>query len=102
MSPKSIQVIGNELGISWEDGSETYLPLEFLRKHCPCAGCGGEPDVLGERETPKLSYTDQSFQMLSWTPVGGYAIQPRWGDGHSTGIYSHSYLKNLAIAFEAS
>jgi len=27
--------------------------------------------------------------------VGGYAIHPRWADGHSTGLYSYKYLRRL-------
>ncbi|MEO6053091.1 MAG: DUF971 domain-containing protein [Chthoniobacterales bacterium] len=94
--PKSIQRIGGELAIAWADGSEAYMPLEFLRRHCPCAACGGEPDVMGSVDRPSVSYNDQSFELTGWTAIGGYAIQPRWGDGHSTGIYSFLYMRRLA------
>ena len=96
LHPTSIQKIGNELAMAWSDGVETYLPLEALRRHCPCAVCGGEPDVMGHVERPKVTYNDGSFDLKNWQTIGGYAIQPTWLDGHSTGIYSYKYLRRLA------
>ncbi len=46
LDPTNIQQIGEELAIAWNDGTESYLKLEMLRRACPCAACGGEPDVL--------------------------------------------------------
>jgi DUF971 family protein len=98
LEPKDLHLIGSELAISWNDGTESFLPVELLRRACPCASCGGEPDVLGNIERPNVSYTAQSFELRSWELVGGYAVQPTWGDGHRTGIYSYQYLKRLAAA----
>ena len=94
--PANIQVIGKELAIAWNDGTETYLDVELMRRSCPCAACGGEPDVLGQVLRPHVSLTDNSFELLGFDLVGGYAVQPRWADGHSTGIYSFTYLLRLA------
>ncbi|MFZ9875131.1 MAG: gamma-butyrobetaine hydroxylase-like domain-containing protein, partial [Candidatus Methylacidiphilales bacterium] len=44
-APADLQVIGTELAIRWPDGEESYLPLEELRKRCPCAACCGEPGL---------------------------------------------------------
>jgi DUF971 family protein len=96
--PTNVQQIGDELAISWNDGSESFIKLETLRRACPCAACGGEPDVLGNVLRPPVDYTDQSFQLVGFEMVGGYALQPRWADGHSTGIYSFTYLRRLADA----
>jgi DUF971 family protein len=98
LEPTNIQQIGDELAISWNDGKESYLNLQMLRGACPCAACGGEPDVLGNVARPDVSYTDKSFQLTSFDLVGGYALQPRWADGHSTGIYSFTYLRRLGEA----
>ena len=49
MRPLDIQQIGNELAIKWDDGSESFIPLETLRRCCPCAGCKGEDGHFGER-----------------------------------------------------
>jgi DUF971 family protein len=94
--PIQIQPIGQELAIAWSDGTESYFPIETLRRACPCATCGGEPDVLGYVVRPEVTYTPSSFELQSWQIVGGYAIQPTWGDGHSTGLYAFTYLQKLA------
>jgi DUF971 family protein len=98
LEPTNIQQIGNELAIRWNDGTESYFNLEFLRRACPCAACWGEPDVLGNVSRPRVSYTEKSFQLTGFDLVGGYAVQPRWADGHSSGIYSFTYLRRLAQA----
>lgn len=94
--PTSIQQIGSELAVLWSDGTESYLPLEELRRACPCAVCGGEPDVMGNLEQPEVSYTPESFQLRSVQQIGGYALQPTWADGHGTGLYTFKYLKHLS------
>ena len=96
LEPTNIQQIGNELAIQWNDGIESYLDLQFLRRACPCAACGGEPDVLGNIMRPNVSYSANSFELAGFEIVGGYAIQPRWGDGHGTGIYSFQYLRRIS------
>jgi DUF971 family protein len=96
LEPRNIQLIGSELGIQWSDDVESYLSLDRLRRACPCASCGGEPDVLGNLVRPNVSYTDRSFELRGWQLVGGYAIQPQWADGHNTGIFSYQYLRRLA------
>ena len=93
-----MQQIGDQLAIVWNDGTESYVAVEFLRRACPCAACGGEPDVLGNVPRPHVSYTDKSFQLIGFDLVGGYALQPRWADGHSTGVYSFTYLRRLGQA----
>jgi DUF971 family protein len=95
LEPTNIQKIGDELAIAWNDGNESFLNLETLRRACPCAACGGEPDVLGNISRPHVSYTEKSFQLTGFDLVGGYALQPRWADGHGSGIYSFTYLRRL-------
>ena len=100
LEPTNIQQIGDELAIAWSDGTESFLKFEMLRRACPCAACGGEPDVLGNVSSRQrgITYTDQSFQLVGFDLVGGYALQPRWADGHSSGIYGFTYLRRLRQA----
>src|ERR1700716_2714644 len=98
LAPQTIQLMGGELAVHWNDGEESYFALETLRRACPCAACGGEPDVLGNISRPAVTYTDESFRLAGFDLVGGYALQPRWADGHSTGIYSFTYLRRLGKA----
>ena len=94
--PTNIQIIGPEIAMKWNDGEESYLPLEKLRRACPCASCGGEPDVMGRVLRPTVTYTPASFQMKSFQVIGGYAFQPVWQDGHSSGLYTFDLLRELA------
>lgn len=96
--PTSIQKIGDELAIAWSDGLESYFPLEALRRKCPCAACQGEPDVTGTVMKPKENLGAGSFELAGWQTVGGYAIQPRWGDGHNSGLYSYAFLRSMGGA----
>ncbi len=98
LEPTNIQQISDELAVAWNDGTESFLKLETLRRACPCAACGGEPDVLGDISRPHFNYIYKSFQLVGFDWVGGYALQPRWADGHSSGIYSFTYLRRLGQA----
>lgn len=88
-------IIGNEFALSFSDGREAYLPLPLLRRACPCAACQGEPDAMGRVLRPLVEYGPRAFVLERFETVGGYAIQLFWADGHSSGIYSFSYLRKL-------
>lgn len=97
MRPVNMEQIGNELAIKWEDHSETFVSLERLRRACPCAGCKGEVDVLGQlHKGPEIVLSPASFRLQKITSVGGYAIQPVWADGHAFGLYPFDLLRRLA------
>ncbi len=93
--PSAVQKIGETLAIAWSDGREDYLSLSLLRKACPCASCNGEPDVLGKPGQATVKPEAASADLRSWQLIGGYGFQPRWADGHATGIYSFGYLRRL-------
>ena len=96
VQPLDIQLIGEELAIKWDDGTENFIRLEALRRHCPCAGCKGEVDILGNLyRNPEQALAAEAFRLRRITRVGGYAVQLVWGDGHSAGIYSYEYLKRV-------
>ena len=96
MRPLDIQQIGEELAIKWENGGESFVPLEMLRRHCPCAGCKGEADILGNVwKNPDRPLSPEAFRLVRVVQVGGYAIQPVWADGHATGLYSFDYLRRI-------
>lgn len=96
MKPNDVQLIGEELAIRWDDGSEDYIPLLRLRQACPCAECKGEVDVLGQlHKGPERPLSAASHRLVRVIHVGGYALQPFWGDGHSSGLYPFDYLKRL-------
>lgn len=92
---ENIASINGEVAIAWQDGSETYIGLEDLRRACPCATCQGEPDAMGRVVRPPVDYTSKSFDLVKMEVVGGYAVSFNWADGHSTGIYSYAYLRSF-------
>jgi DUF971 family protein len=97
MHPLDIQQIGDDLAIKWSDGSEDFIALEKLRRHCPCAGCKGEMDIFGNvYKSPEQNLPAAAFQLKRIAVVGGYAIQPVWADGHATGIFPFDYLIQVA------
>ena len=99
MRPLDIQQIGDELAVKWDDGTESYVRLETLRRYCPCAGCKGEMDVMGNLyKGPEIPLTPTAFKLREVRTVGGYALQPVWADGHASGLFSFDYLKKVAAA----
>lgn len=73
--------------IAFSDGRQFDLSYELLRVYSPSAevrghGPGQEVLQVGKREV----------EITSVDPVGSYAIQPTFSDGHSTGIYAWDYL----------
>jgi DUF971 family protein len=96
MRPTDIQQIGGELAIKWNDGGESFIVLEKLRRCCPCAGCKGETDIMGNvYKNPEQKLPPTAFELVRFEMVGSYAIQPLWRDGHATGIFSFDYLKRI-------
>jgi DUF971 family protein len=78
------------LEVGFDDGNTFRLPFELLRVYSPSAevqGHGPGQEVLqtGKREV----------QVVSLEAVGHYAVQPRFSDGHDTGIFSWDYLHFL-------
>jgi DUF971 family protein len=98
MRPRDFQIVGNELAIKWDDGAESFIPFEALRRACPCAGCKGETDILGNLyKNPESLLTAKAFQLVKIASIGGYAIQPVWSDGHAMGLFSFEYLRQIAV-----
>ena len=84
------------LEIAFSDGSRFELSYEFLRVYSPSAevrGHGPGQEVLQAGK--------KDVDILSLEPVGSYAVQPHFSDGHATGIYSWDYLYELGVNHEA-
>lgn len=103
MRPLDLTPFPEELAIRWDDGTESFVRFETLRRFCPCASCMGEQDIFGNTyKAPDRPYTAKAFQLARWTLVGGYGFQPVWGDGHGSGIYTWEHLRRIANADSAS
>ncbi len=96
VSPKDIQVIGDELAIRWSDDSENFYPMERLRAWSPSAETAGESDLLGNKIGGDDRTEYPGVRVTGWQGVGGYGLAIAFSDGHKTGIYSFEYLKLAA------
>lgn len=93
--PLDIQLIGKELAVKWDDESESYYPVDFLRAASPSAENTGERDLFGIRHGGTDQKQFPGVQLRKWEFIGGYAIRLVFSDGHATGIYSYEYLQKL-------
>lgn len=84
------------LEIAFDDGKVFKLSFEFLRVHSPSAEVRGHGPG---QETLQIGKRDVTITQLD--PVGHYAVQPMFSDGHGSGIYSWSYLHELGMRQEA-
>ncbi len=93
-TPTRIRQSGpDELEIGWSDGRESRYPVRQLRLACCCAHCVDE--WTGEGRLDPASVPDD-VHPLEIQPVGRYAIQIDWSDGHDTGIYPFRRLRDLS------
>ncbi|NOR41189.1 MAG: DUF971 domain-containing protein [Gammaproteobacteria bacterium] len=78
------------LEISYSDGESFELSYEFLRVHSPSAEVQGHGPGQGVLQVAK-----EDVAITHVEPVGSYAIQPSFDDGHDTGIYSWETLYDM-------
>ena len=78
------------LEISFSDGASFRIPFELMRVYSPSAEVQGHGEGQEVLQTGKRAVTLQSLE-----PVGNYAVQPTFSDGHNTGIFSWNYLYHL-------
>ena len=83
----------HDIKINWNTGDETVYPARLLRLACPCAACIDE--ISGEKILDEKALPDD-VHPTGITPVGRYAIQIQWSDGHNTGLYTWERLWSLA------
>lgn len=90
----SVQRSGRSVDIAWADGHHSSYPFALLRWACPCAHCRGEmgrPGVLAAT----VALTPAQESLVDLQLVGRYAVQPRWADGHETGLYTFEDLRAI-------
>lgn len=75
------------LEVAFADGLQFRIPFELMRVYSPSAevqghGAGQEVLQTGKRQV----------ELIALEPVGNYAVQPLFSDGHSSGIFTWQYL----------
>lgn len=85
-----------EIRMVWDDGHAGPVSLRRLRDACPCAGCMGETVLLRTFSPPRKDTSAPGrYELKGAVPVGNYALQFRWADGHGEGIYTWELLRGL-------
>jgi DUF971 family protein len=111
--PASVKIhvsSGAGVDVAWSDGHKSHFDFAYLRENCPCATCNEErikKDSVAENfpafaSSPALPMFKPKPRAQSATPVGQYAIQLSFSDGHSTGIYSYEHLRTICPCSECS
>lgn len=103
VTPEKVRVLlteGKGMEIDWADGHKSKWSFAWLRAACPCATCeqerkaeGRAPGQSRPRPAELLPMYTPPAKPASAQPVGRYAIQFNWLDGHTSGIYSWDYLR---------
>ena len=80
------------LEVSFDDGNTFRIPFELMRVYSPSAEVRGHGPG---REV--LQVGKKHVEITTIEPVGSYAVQPRFSDGHDSGLYSWGYLYELGL-----
>lgn len=90
------------LKAEWQDGFSSTIKIEKLRLECPCADCRDKEkeDMKGKAMLP--NFTPGKYELKSLTPVGNYAVNAVWGDGHSSGIYPWEFFRVIFENYKLS
>ena len=75
------------LEIGFDDGRCFRIPFELMRVYSPSAEVQGHGPGQEVLQTGK-----RDVQLTALEPVGHYAVQPTFSDGHDSGIFSWDYL----------
>ncbi len=103
VTPEKVRVHlaeGDGLDILWRDGHASHWTFQWLRDACPCAMCSDTREQRGLRPgqkppTDPLQLYKDPARPTQVTPVGRYALQFHWNDGHASGIYSWDFLRRV-------
>ncbi len=94
LPPEAIDVTAaNEIQLLWPGGRQVLIPSRRLREICPCAGCIEE--FTGRKLLDPASIPDD-IHPTQIAPVGNYAVQFTWSDGHDTGLYTWQTLREAS------
>ena len=95
---------GKGVDITWSDGHTSHYAFPYLRDLCPCALCNDERENKARignlgggsmSASAALPMFKPKATAKGAVPVGNYAVQIEFSDGHSTGIYSFEYLREI-------
>lgn len=88
----------DRLVIEWDDGHVSEYAMLSLRRQCPCASCREMRQTRSSNPLRVLSPAEvaaQNPRVKRAVVVGNYALQLFWEDGHSEGIYTFDFLREI-------
>ncbi len=84
------------LTVQWSDGTESFYPIEYLRRMSPSADMRSLREQMAKNPLTVLPAAPASGVIAeSAELVGNYAIKIVFSDGHASGIYSWNYLRRI-------
>ncbi|TSE20798.1 hypothetical protein Talka_00461 [Tepidimonas alkaliphilus] len=93
-SPRATELIvhgaSRVLEVAFDDGARFRIPFELMRVYSPSAEVQGHGPGQAVLQTGK-----RDVEIVALEPVGHYAVQPTFSDGHRSGIYTWAYLYHL-------
>ena len=93
------------LRVTWDDGSESFYPIAYLRRMSPSAETRKLREEIASNPLTVLPAGGGSAETIAAVGaemVGNYAIRIHFNDGHDTGIYSWTYLREITPEADAS
>jgi DUF971 family protein len=99
MSVKPTDIIlhraSHKLEVAFDDGTRYELPCEYLRVESPSA------EVQGHSPSQRVWVGGKrNVNISAIEPIGNYAVVLRFNDGHDTGIFTWSFLKELGEEYD--
>ena len=98
-TPRELKRVDDDhIAIVWEDGETCTYAMNLLRAKCPCAGCIDEwtHEVLVKAEDV------EDVRVKKVSPVGSYAFNIAFDDGHDTGYFTFRALREMCSAPSAT
>ncbi|MGV3607459.1 MAG: DUF971 domain-containing protein [Planctomycetaceae bacterium] len=96
--PIQLEIVENAaLQITWSDGQKQRYPFRLLRDACPCATCKEKQTKPKDPLALPLLTTAQiaPLKVTGMEPLGNYAYNIAFSDGHDTGIYTLDHLRQI-------
>lgn len=91
--PVCVEIVGlnrPSIRMRWLDGHVSVFQSFALRLHCPCAQCN---DTRAGKRLLESKSVAATVVPVGMAPMGRYALQISWSDGHSAGIYPFKLLR---------
>ncbi len=106
--PTKLQIVDQaQLQIDWSDGQIRRYGIKELRDHCPCATCREKHGEQESQATNPLQLNvlspaeAQPWRVAAMKPVGNYAYNIVFSDGHDSGIFTFELLRELGQVWQA-